>query len=91
MDKQIESNLNFILTVAGMVAIATDGTGILDFYRQKTPSGDYGLCVQMNARTWHKYFGEKATHAETHDGATTLWVQHNGYWFLCVEWEEAEA
>ena len=44
MDKQIESNLNFILAVAGMVAIATDGTGILDFYRQRTPNGDYGLC-----------------------------------------------
>ena len=93
MDKQLESNLNFVETVAGMVAIATEyGTGILAIHHSITPHDTFEVCVQMNEATWRRYFGEQATHAEDRpNGNTALWARHRGRWYMCLADKEAEA
>ena len=89
MNKQIESNLNFLVTVANMVNIATDNDDVIAIGFNVGPKDEWlKVAVHMTNEGWHKYFGDRAEFAQDHDGGyTKLWARHNGVWFFTLEKE----
>lgn len=89
MDKQRESDLGFLATVAGMVKIALDG-GILGISEYFDPDNNYKMAVHMKAKTWDKYFDRADSKHFCKSNYDEYWIRHNGLWYFCMEDHEEE-
>ncbi len=84
MDKQRESDLGFLATVAGMMKIANDG-GVLNINQYIDPDLKYAWAVHMNKETWGKYFDKADSKCFTKGSYDEYWIRHNGLWYFCLE------
>ena len=84
MDKQRESDLGFLATVAGMMKIASDG-GVLGISKYVDPDDNYSMGVHMNVKTWNKYFDKADSKCFTKGSYDEYWIRHNGLWYFCLE------
>lgn len=84
-DEQRKTNLDFLMTVAGMMKIAIEDGGILGIDRYW--KGDKStIDVHMKAKAWHEYFDTPDEVVEDRgDGYMQLTAYYRGLRFFCLE------
>ena len=92
MNEQRESNLDFLLTVAGMMKIVFDSKEVLGIDRYYDRKIDKSIVmVHMTAEGWHKYFETPDVVIEDrHDNYRELIAHYRGLRFFCLEDQPCE-